>query len=117
MDAEQYFTNLALAAMVDGKLDPRETQLLEQHAENLRLSSDQAQAILNRVASGELKEFYKPSSPEARRAAFKSVVRILRADKVLTSTERKMIVLLGHHLEIEDSLVDRALSAEGIKGL
>ena len=55
MEAERYFQNLALAALVDGELDDRETALLEKHAENLRLSSDKAQEILNRVASGELK--------------------------------------------------------------
>ena len=95
MDAEQYFTNLALAAMVDGNLADEERVLLEQHAENLRLSSEQAQSILDRVHSGELKGFVKPQSPEARKAAFKAVVRILRADKVLTSKEQKMIKLIG----------------------
>lgn len=109
MDAEQYFTNLALAAMVDGKLDDSERALLEQHAENLRLTSEQAQSVLNRVFSGELTEFVKPQSPEARKAAFRAVVRILRADKVLTSAEQRMIKLLGVHMEIEDALITSAL--------
>ena len=110
MDAEQYFTNLALAAMVDGNLADEERQLLEQHAENLRLSSDQAQSVLNRVFAGELTEFVKPQSPEARKAAFKAVVRILRADKKITRVEQRMIRLVGLKMEIPDDLIDGALS-------
>lgn len=109
MDPEQYFTNLAIAAMVDGKLDEAEQRLLEQHAENLRLTSEQAQSILNRVYSGELRGFVKPQSPEARKAAFKAVVRILRADKVLTGKEQKMIKLIGWEMEIPDAMIDSAL--------
>jgi uncharacterized membrane protein YebE (DUF533 family) len=109
MDAEQYFTNLALAAMVDGHLDDAERVLLEQHAANLRLTSEQAQSVLNRVFAGELKGFVKPQSPEARKAAFRAVVRILRADKVLTSKEQRMIKVLGMQMEIDDSLIDNAL--------
>lgn len=109
MDAEQYFTNLALAAMVDGHLDDSERVLLEQHAANLRLTSDQAQSVLNRVYNGELKEFVKPQSPEARKAAFRAVVRILRADKKLTKAEQRMIKVLGVRMEIDDALVDAAL--------
>ncbi|MGE0710369.1 MAG: hypothetical protein AB7N76_26225 [Planctomycetota bacterium] len=112
MDAEQYFTNLALAAMVDGHLDDAERVLLEKHAENLRLTSEQAQSVLNRVFSGELTEFVKPQSPEARKASFRAVVRILRADKVLTSKEQRMIKMLGHHMEIPDAMVDSALSTK-----
>jgi tellurite resistance protein len=112
MDAEQYFTNLALAAMVDGHLDEAERLLLEQHAENLRLSSEQAQGVLNKVFSGELTEFVKPQSPEARKAAFRAVVRILRADKVLTGKEQRMIKMLGHHMEIADQMIDSALGAK-----
>lgn len=109
MEAERYFQNLALAALVDGVLDDRETALLEKHAENLRLSSEQAQSILNRVATGELKEFYKPASKEAREKAFKAVVRILRSDKKLTGKEQKMIKLIGVRMEIADALIDEAL--------
>ena len=109
MDAQQYFQNLALAAMVDGKLDDSELVLLESHAENLRLSSDQAQRILNGVCTGELTEFVKPKSPEARKAAFKAVARILRADKVITSQEQRMLKLLGLRMEIPDDLIDKAL--------
>lgn len=116
MEAEQYFTNLALAALVDGKLDEREIALLERHAENLRLPSESAQDILNRVATGELSQFVKPSSPEARRSAFKAVVRILRADKVLTSAEKKMIIMLAQKMEIPDELRESALSSDG-KGI
>lgn len=109
MEAELYFQNLALAALVDGELDDRETALLERHAENLRLTSEQAQSILNRVASGELKDFYKPQSKEARERAFKAVVRILRADKKLTGKEQRMIKLVGMRMEIDDALIDEAL--------
>ncbi|MCO5172549.1 MAG: hypothetical protein M9894_40145 [Planctomycetes bacterium] len=109
MEAELYFQNLALAALVDGELDDRETALLEKHAENLRLSSEKAQEILNRVAAGELTEFYKPQSREARERAFKAVVRILRADKKLTGKEQKMIKLLGVRMEIDDAQIDQAL--------
>ncbi len=109
MEAEHYFTNLALAALVDGVLDDNERLLLERHAENLRLTSEQAQSVLNRVASGELKSFYKPSSKEAREKAFHAVVRILRADKKLTGKEQRMIVALGHHMEIPDAMIDEAL--------
>jgi hypothetical protein len=109
MEAELYFQNLALAALVDGELDDRETALLEKHAENLRLSSEKAQEILNRVASGELKEFYKPQSKEARERAFKAVVRILRADKKLTGKEQRMIKLVGVRMEIDDAQIDEAL--------
>jgi hypothetical protein len=109
MEAERYFQNLALAALVDGELDDRETALLEKHAENLRLSSEKAQDILNRVASGELKEFYKPQSKEAREKTFHACVRILRADKKLTGKEQKMIKLLGVRMEIDDALIDAAL--------
>jgi hypothetical protein len=110
MEAEQYFTALALAAMVDGKLDGAELAILEKHAENMRLTSDQAQSILNRVASGELKEIPKPQSKEAREKLFKAIVRILRADKVLTSKEQKMIKLVAVRLEIADALIDDALA-------
>lgn len=109
MEAVQYFTNLALAAFVDGSFDPSELALLEKHAENLRLSSEKAQEILNRVASGELKEFYKPQSKEAREKAFKAVVRILRADKKLTGKEQRMIKLVGVRMEIDDAQIDEAL--------
>ena len=109
MDPEQYFANLALAALVDGQLDDAELALLEGHAENLRLSSAQAQSILERVCRRELTEFVKPQSPEARKAAFKAVVRILRVDKRLTSTEQRMIKLLGVRMEIPDDLIDAAL--------
>lgn len=109
MKPEQYFTNLALAAMVDGHLDDAERQLLEQHAENLRLSSDQAQSVLNRVFSGELSEFVKPASPEARKAAFKAVVRILRSDKKITGKEQRMIKVLGQSMEIPADMVQSAL--------
>lgn len=109
MEAELYFQNLALAALVDGELDDRETALLEKHAENLRLSSEKAQEILNRVATGELKEFYKPQSKEARERAFKAVVRILRADKKLTGKEQRMIKLVGVRMEIDDASIDAAL--------
>lgn len=115
MDPEQYFANLVLAAMVDGELDDAEVALLEKHAENLRLTEEQAQAILNRVFSGELKEFVKPQSPEARKAAFRAVVRILRADKKLTGKEQKMIKLLGVRMEIPDDMIDSALSAKWAK--
>lgn len=110
MEAEHYFANLALAALVDGKLDDSELRLLEKHAENMRLSSEQAQSILNRVASGELKQFHKPQSKEAREKAFRAVVRIVRADKRITKSEQRMIKLLGHHMEIEDAKIDAALS-------
>lgn len=109
MDAEQYFANLALAAMVDGVLADEERVLLEKHAENLRLTSEQAQSILNRVFSGEVTEFVKPQSPEARKAAFKAVVRILRSDKKITRTEQKMIRLLGTKMEIAPHMVENAL--------
>ncbi len=109
MEAELYFQNLALAALVDGELDDRETALLEKHAENLRLTSEKAQEILNRVAAGELKEFYKPQSKEARERAFKAVVRILRADKKLTGKEQRMIKLVGVRMEIDDAQIDEAL--------
>lgn len=110
MEAVQYFTNLALAAFVDGSFDQTELALLEKHAENLRLSSEVAQDVINKVASGQLKEWVKPKSPEARQSAFKAVVRILRADKKLTKKEQRMIKLLGMQLEIDDALIDRALS-------
>lgn len=109
MDAEQYFTNLALAAMVDGHLDDAERVLLEQHAANLRLTSEQAQSVLNRVYSGELTEFVKPQSPEARKAAFRAVVRILRADKKITKPEQRLIKVLGAKMEIDDAMIDAAL--------
>jgi hypothetical protein len=109
MEAELYFQNLALAALVDGVLDDRETALLEKHAENLRLTSDKAQEILNKVASGQLTEFYKPQSKEAREKAFKAVVRILRADKKLTGKEQRMIKLIGLKMEIADPQIDQAL--------
>jgi hypothetical protein len=109
MEAELYFQNLALAALVDGVLDDRETALLEKHAENLRLTSDKAQEILNKVASGQLTEFYKPQSKEAREKAFKAVVRILRADKKLTGKEQRMIKLIGLKMEIADAQIDQAL--------
>lgn len=112
MEAEHYFTNLALAALVDGKLDEKELRLLEKHAENLRLSSDQAQSVLNRVASGELKEFHKPQSKEAREKTFKAIVRILRADQKLTKVEQRMIKLVGMKMEIDDAAIDLALSAK-----
>ena len=112
MDPEQYFTNLVLAAMVDGELDDAEVALLEKHAANLRLTEEQAQTILNKVFNGELSEFVKPQSPEARKAAFRAVVRILRADKKLTGKEQKMIKLLGVRMEIPDDMVDSALSAK-----
>lgn len=112
MEAEHYFTNLALAALVDGKLDEKELRLLEKHAENMRLSSEQAQSILNRVASGELKQFHKPQSKEAREKAFKAVVRIVRADKRITKAEQRMIKLLGVQMEIPDAQIDAALSAK-----
>lgn len=110
MEPTQYFTNLALAAFVDGHIDPAELVLLEQHAENLRLTSEQAQDILNRVASGELTQFVKPKSPEARQAAFRAVVRILRADKRITRTEQRMIRVLGKTMEIENAEIAKALS-------
>lgn len=109
MDPEQYFTNLALAAMVDGVLDEREVRLLEKHAENLRLTSTQAQSILDRVFAGQLTEFVKPQSPEARKAAFKAVVRILRSDQKLTRKEQHMIKLLGQRMEIPADMVEAAL--------
>ena len=110
MDPEQYFTNLALAAMVDGQLHDAERVLLEQHAENLRLTSEQAQSILERVFSGELKGFVKPQSTEARKAAFRAVVRILRADGRLTGREQQMIRLIGDSMEIAPEQVEAALS-------
>lgn len=110
MEAVQYFTNLALAAFVDGSFDPAELALLEKHAENLRLSSEQAQEVINKVATGALKQFVKPKSPEARQASFRAVVRIMRADGKLTNKEQRMIKLLGMQLEIEDAHIDRALS-------
>ncbi len=109
MQPEQYFTNLALAAMVDGVLDDREIALLEKHAENLRLTSDQAQTILDRVHKGELTQFVKPQSPEARKAAFKAVVRILRSDAKLTGKEQRMIKVLAKSMEIPQDMVDAAL--------
>lgn len=112
MEAVQYFTNLALAAFVDGSFDPSELALLEKHAENLRLTSDVAQDIINRVATGKLKEFMKPKSPEARQASFRAVVRILRADKKLTAKEQRMIKLLGMQLEIDDATIDQALATK-----
>jgi uncharacterized tellurite resistance protein B-like protein len=110
MDSVQYFTNLCLAAYVDGELDPKEVAILEKHAENLKLTSDQAQHVLNGVARGELKEFVRPKSPEARQAAFRAVVRILRADKKITRKERKMIIILGNRMDIDDETIDKALS-------
>ncbi|MEZ6189013.1 MAG: hypothetical protein R3F62_28945 [Planctomycetota bacterium] len=112
MDAETYFTNLALAAYVDGEVDAAELQLLEQHATNLRLTSEAAQRILNQVASGVLKTFSKPKGKEARYGAFKAVVRILRVDGKLRSKEQRMIKLLGMHMEIDDDTIDAALSAK-----
>ena len=110
MDPEQYFTNLVLAAMVDGHLDDAEVALLEKHAENLRLAEDVAQDILNRVFNKELTEFVKPQSPEARKAAFRAVVRILRADKKITRKEQAMIRLLAKKMEIPNEMVAAALS-------
>jgi uncharacterized tellurite resistance protein B-like protein len=110
MEPVQYFTNLALAAFVDGHIDPAELVLLEQHAENLRLTSEEAQSVLNRVASGELKDFVKPKSPEARQAAFRAVVRIIRADKKITRTEQRLIRVLGKTMEIDNAEVAKALS-------
>ena len=109
MDPEQYFTNLVLAAMVDGELADEEMVLLEKHAENLRLSEDQAQSIVNRVFNGELTQFVKPSSQEARKAAFKAVVRILRADKKITKAEQRMIRLVGRKMEISEEAIKDAL--------
>jgi uncharacterized tellurite resistance protein B-like protein len=109
MDPVQYFTNLVLAAMVDGHLADEEMVLLEKHAENLRLTEEQAQSVVNRVFSGELKEFVKPQSPEARKAAFKAVVRILRADKKITGAEQKMIRLVGEKMEIASEAIENAL--------
>lgn len=110
MEPVQYFTNLTLAAYVDGHIDPAELALLEQHAENLRLTSEEAQSVLNRVASGELREFVKPKSPEARQAAFRAVVRIIRADKKITRAEQRMIRVLGKTMEISAAEVDQALT-------
>ncbi|RMG17783.1 MAG: hypothetical protein D6731_03440 [Planctomycetota bacterium] len=110
MDPEQYFTNLVLAAMVDGELDESEVALLERHAENLRLGQEKAQEILERVHSGELSEFVKPRSPEARKAAFRAVVRILRADRKITRREQAMIHVLADKMEIPADMVDAALS-------
>ena len=109
MDPESYFTNLALAAFVDGEVDAAELRLLEQHAENMHLSSDAAQRILNQVAAGELKNFSKPKGKEARYGAFKAVVRILRVDGKLRGKEQRMIKLLGMHMEIDDDTIDAAL--------
>jgi uncharacterized tellurite resistance protein B-like protein len=109
MDPEQYFTNLVLAAMVDGELADEEMALLEKHAENLRLNEQQAQAIVNRVFSGELTQFRKPASPEGRKAAFRSVVRILRADKKITKAEQRMIRLVGRQMEISEEAIKAAL--------
>ena len=95
MDAIQHFTNLALAAMVDGELADEEVRLLEQHAESMRLPEGEAQAVLNRVFSGELRDFVKPQSVEGRKAAFRAVVRILRADRKLRRPEQRMIRLLA----------------------
>jgi len=110
MDPVQYFTNLALAAFVDGEFDQTELALLERHAENLRLTSDQAQDVLNRVATGELKRFVKPKSSEARQAAFRAVVRILRADRKITSKEQRMIKVLAEKMEIDAETVQKALA-------
>lgn len=113
MNADQYFTNLCLAAFVDGEFDEQELALLSKHAENLQLGQDKAQQILNEVAEGRVTQFVKPQSAEARMSAFKAVVRILRADKKLTSQERKMIIKLGMHMEIDDATIDKALSPSG----
>ena len=109
MDPMQYFTNLALAAMIDGELHENERILLEKHAENLRLTSEQAQSVLNGVFSGKLTKFMKPESPEARKAAFRAVVRILRADKKLTRVEQRMIRVIGRSMNISNEMVASAL--------
>ena len=109
MDPVQSFTNLVLAAMVDGHLADEEMVLLEKHAENLRLTEEQAQTVVNKVFEGELKEFTKPQSPEARKAAFRAVVRILRADKKITGAEQKMIKLVGAKMEIAPEQIAKAL--------
>lgn len=110
MTPHEYFTNLVLAAAVDGELADSELVLLEQHAANLRLTSAEAQQIVDGVFAGELTRFTKPKSGEARKAAFKAIVRILRADRKITAREQTMIEVLGKEFELSAELVQGALS-------
>lgn len=110
MDAKKMFTNLAIAANIDGELALQERLLLDQYAKKLKLGFLEAQKILDDVRNGKLTTITKPKSPEARRALYKAMIKIVRSDRKITSNEQTMLRKVGNILEIDEELMARAVS-------
>ena len=110
MDAKDLFTNLAIAAMVDGELGEKEKKLLQTKAKALKLRAEDANDVMRRVASKEITAIKKPTSAAARRKLYEEMVAIVRSDKQLTGTEQEFLRRLGNALEIDEEDMQKAIS-------
>jgi hypothetical protein len=114
MDTKDLFTNLVLAANVDGELALPERLLLDHYARRCKLNFLEAQKIIDAVRNGERTRLAKPKSPEARRELYRAFVRIVRADKKITSKEQLFLRRVGNLLGIDEALMQQSLSPSGL---
>ena len=106
----QRFENLALAASLDGKLDPQERELLGKRARRLGLQPEQVRDAIARVASRQISSFHVPSDATARQRAFGDVVAVLRADGQLAPAEQRALSKLAAQFGVSAAELERALT-------
>ncbi|MCA8923213.1 MAG: hypothetical protein KDD82_15465, partial [Planctomycetes bacterium] len=104
----EVFENLALAASLDGKLDPAERELLEAKAGALGLDQATVRDAIARVARRELSAFHVPTSEAARKRVLADVLRVLRADGALAVPEQRALNTLVRELQLSEADVQRA---------
>lgn len=106
---EQFFTHLAVAATIDGKLGRMERALLGRYAVRLKLDEARANEILGQAKAGTIQSLHAPKRQSDKERLFRELARVVAADGVLTPKERSLIDRLKKHLGVPDFFATQAL--------
>ncbi|MBI3268803.1 MAG: TerB family tellurite resistance protein [Planctomycetes bacterium] len=89
------FTDMVVAMVADGRVDPRELTVLEDYRRRLGLSIAEAEAIFGGVARREIVEVVFPEGRLERKLLYRSVKALVVADGVVTPAERQLLARLA----------------------
>ena len=107
MDSNLRFKTLAMAAMVDGEIQPEERILLLNLAKRMGLPLQDSHAILNKVHHDP--DFVPPipAHPSERVTLFMEFADILAADGVIQDSEMKILKRIAPSFGFQEDKVER----------
>ena len=117
MEGLDRFRLLTAVALVDGKLDPPEQEVLRRSAASLGLSPQEAQQVIQEMlAGGRLSNLTPPENPTERLRLFEELARVAKADGAVAPQERAVLERLAPSFGVTPAQLDLLLGGARTTG-